>query len=56
MYKSKLVNTCQICKSKNLKSILFLGYLPPVNKFIKSIQNQNRKKVIQNCYFVIYAN
>ena len=35
MYKSKLVNTCQICKSKNLKSILFLGYLPPVNKFIK---------------------
>ena len=35
MYKSKLVKSCQICKSKNLNSILFLGYLPPVNKFIK---------------------
>jgi hypothetical protein len=35
MYKSKLVTNCQICKSKKLDSILFLGYLPPVNKFIK---------------------
>ena len=35
MNSSKLVTTCQICKSKNLNSILFLGYLPPVNKFIK---------------------
>jgi len=35
MYKSKLVKNCQICKSYILDSILFLGYLPPVNKFIK---------------------
>ncbi len=26
---------CQICRSKKLVSVLFLGYLPPVNKFIK---------------------
>ena len=35
MKKSKIVTKCQICNSKKLESILFLGYLPPVNKFIK---------------------
>lgn len=35
MYKSKLVVNCQICNSRKLDPILFLGYLPPVNKFIK---------------------
>ena len=35
MYKSKSVTKCQICNSKKMNSILFLGYLPPVNKFIK---------------------
>ena len=29
---SVVVDRCQICKNKNLKSVLFLGYLPPVNK------------------------
>lgn len=28
---SVVVNRCQICNNKNLKSVLFLGYLPPVN-------------------------
>ena len=31
MNKSKLIKNCQVCKSKNLQSIIFLGYLPPVN-------------------------
>jgi len=35
MNNSKIVKSCQICRSKKLVSILFLGYLPPVNKFIK---------------------
>ena len=33
MSNSKQIKSCQICKNKNLKSILFLGYLPPVNQF-----------------------
>lgn len=28
---SRLIKCCQICESKNLESIIFLGYLPPVN-------------------------
>src|ERR1700688_4549310 len=28
---SVLVERCQVCGSKDLRSILFLGYLPPVN-------------------------
>ncbi len=28
---SVAVTTCQTCHSKNLKSIIFLGYMPPVN-------------------------
>lgn len=32
---SKLVTKCQISGLKNLKSILFLGYLPPVNSLKK---------------------
>lgn len=28
---SVVVEACQICNSRNLKSVLFLGYLPPVN-------------------------
>lgn len=29
---SKIVEYCQICNNPNLKSVLFLGYLPPVNQ------------------------
>ena len=29
---SRLVTHCQICNSNDLKDVLFLGYLPPVNK------------------------
>lgn len=29
---SEVVKNCQICSSPNLKSALFLGYLPPVNE------------------------
>ena len=32
---SKPVTKCQISRSKNLKSIIFLGYLPPVNTLRK---------------------
>lgn len=30
---SKIVENCQICNNADLKSVLFLGYLPPVNQF-----------------------
>lgn len=29
---SEIVDKCQICNNPNLKSVLFLGYLPPVNQ------------------------
>lgn len=29
---SRVVENCQICDNSNLKSVLFLGYLPPVNQ------------------------
>jgi hypothetical protein len=32
---SKKVLKCQISNSKNLKSLIFLGYLPPVNTLRK---------------------
>ena len=36
---SKPVTACQICSNKELESILFLGYLPPVNQ-MHNIGNQ----------------
>ena len=33
--KSKTIDSCQISGIKDLKSILSLGYLPPVNKLKK---------------------
>jgi hypothetical protein len=33
MSNSKQISHCQICNNKKLSSILFLGYLPPVNHF-----------------------
>ncbi|MBS3101902.1 class I SAM-dependent methyltransferase [Candidatus Woesearchaeota archaeon] len=32
---SKVVNKCQICDSEKMESIIFLGYLPPVNQMHK---------------------
>lgn len=32
---SVVVDKCQVCGYKKLSSIIFLGYLPPVNQFIK---------------------
>ena len=29
---SSVVERCQVCDSNDLSTILFLGYLPPVNK------------------------
>lgn len=29
---SRVVDSCQICQNRDLKSVLFLGYLPPVNQ------------------------
>lgn len=31
---SKPINQCQVCQSKNLNSVIFLGYLPPVNTMV----------------------
>ncbi len=31
-YSSKVVEKCQICNNPKLESVLFLGYLPPVNQ------------------------
>ena len=33
--KSVVVTSCQICQNKNLSSIIFLGYMPPVNTMPK---------------------
>ena len=29
---SVVVESCQVCGTKNLETVLFLGYLPPVNQ------------------------
>jgi uncharacterized protein YbaR (Trm112 family) len=31
---STVVDSCQVCKGKDLESIMFLGYLPPVNTML----------------------
>jgi len=31
---SHFIENCQVCNSKNLQPVLFLGYLPPVNEMI----------------------
>ena len=43
MKNSKIVKHCQICSNKKLESVLFLGYLPPVNNFIK-INNKPKQE------------
>ena len=42
--KSKTINSCQISGIKDLKSILSLGYLPPVNK-LKKINSSLREDI-----------
>ena len=39
---SKTIDKCQISGSKNLKSLIFLGFLPPVNTLrkINSVINE----------------
>lgn len=32
---SKPITTCQLCNCKQLQSLLFLGYIPPVNEMLK---------------------
>ena len=44
MKSSKTLDKCQISKSKNLKSILNLGSLPPVNK-MQSINKKNKEQI-----------
>ena len=39
---SKKVSKCQISNSKNLKSLIFLGYLPPVNT-LRKIGSKKRR-------------
>ena len=41
--KSKTVNFCQISKKKDLKSIINLGYQPPVNEYKKIGSNLNEE-------------
>ena len=45
---SKILTKCQVSGDKNLKSIINLGYLPPVNNFknlgeFKLIRPQNHE-------------
>lgn len=44
MKSSKTLDKCQISKSRNLKSILNLGSLPPVNK-MQSINKKNKEQI-----------
>jgi len=49
---SKLIKSCQISKKKDLKNILSLGYLPPVNKLVKiGHDNQEIKFFSTNLVF-----
>ena len=46
--KSKSINYCQISKKKDLKSILNLGFLPPVNEY-KKINSKNGEETFFPC-------
>ena len=49
---SKIIKSCQISKKKDLKNILSLGYLPPVNKLVKiGHDNQEIKFFSTNLVF-----
>jgi len=56
---SKSVPQCQVCSSEKLESVLFLGYLPPVNK-LHSINKKPAEQpsfpaellYCQNCFLV----
>jgi uncharacterized protein YbaR (Trm112 family) len=43
---SKVVESCQVCENRDLESIMFLGYLPPVNTMLSIGQ----KPVEQSSY------
>jgi hypothetical protein len=38
-----VVTQCQVCSNTDLKSVLFLGYLPPVNKMVKAGSKPNEQ-------------
>jgi len=43
---SKTITKCQISGANDLKSIVFLGYLPPPTK-MKKINSRNRRRNIK---------
>ena len=45
--KNKIISACQICNSKNLKDVLNLGYISPVNNVISNKQNNLEQKKYQ---------
>ena len=47
---SRTINRCQISNSKDLKSLVFLGYLPPVNT-LRKINSQIEKFFFNNVIF-----
>lgn len=50
--KNKIISKCQISGSKNLKRILNLGYIAPVNNLIKiKLNNISQKKFITELFY-----
>lgn len=43
MEKVKKINSCRLCKSKNLKEILDFGKTPPANSFLKKSQLKDKE-------------
>ena len=48
---SKTNQKCQFSNKKDLKLIISLGYLPPVNEFLKMLQNKKNKLIKFEEYF-----
>ena len=44
---NKIISVCQICNSKELKDVLNLGYISPVNSVTNNIQNNLEQKKYQ---------
>ena len=50
MKQSNLIEKCQMCGSRSLSSVLFLGYLPPVNH-LQSSATDSKSMNFGSCPF-----
>ena len=53
--KSVVVERCQVCDFQNLEPILFLGYLPPVNRMRHIGDRPHEQSSYRHNYYIVLA-